>query len=455
MRALRASLGVAALLALAVGLSADSNVRMVQLSLVSGAVEVRLPRQKVWAPALMGAPVTAGEWVRTLASGRAEVQLEYGSTLRLIPNSEIQLTRLSLSDKGEFRTTAAVRSGTVFFTLRKSDDRDLRVLLPAGGVAVPSGKTSFRIQAAQVKAAAGIQVYHGKVELQRQGATERLADTQPGADPWTRWSRNRDQYYASAFHEGLGRSQAAEVVNWWAASAVRMPIYTGIGLRYTGDASCPWTQINGEYKGWCWNQAQGWFRPGQSPVIHAVAAASASDVRQTNGLLASSLATTSPAVPQFAPLGMAGMNPCLNAALVNNMVWVDCYDGGVSPLGSGPYGWAGAPALVAVAPAVAGAGVARIPRRPVRPLNAPLHAVAERDVAMRRLGPPPSWRMARASYADFGGASRSLGAAGYNGGGFRSSLMPSAEGAGMARAAVHGSASVAAHAVASAPSIRH
>ncbi|MGH3182356.1 MAG: hypothetical protein ACRDOE_10705, partial [Streptosporangiaceae bacterium] len=97
--------------AVAVGAWADSIVRF---SLVTGSVQVNLPDGRGWRPALLNAPLSAGEQVRPNESGRAEIQFEHGSTLRLIPGSQVTLTQLSLSDDGVFVTAARVDSGTAF-----------------------------------------------------------------------------------------------------------------------------------------------------------------------------------------------------------------------------------------------------------------------------------------------------------------------------------------------------
>ncbi|HET9784724.1 MAG TPA: FecR domain-containing protein, partial [Terriglobales bacterium] len=191
---------VAGLAVVALVARADSSVRIVRLSLVVGAVEVNLPDGHGWRPAMLNLPLVESEQVRTLDSGRAEIQFEGGSTLRLIPDSTVTLTRLRGSDNGEFRTTAALTAGTAFASLRKSDARDFVLQLPGGQQLRPDGAVAWR-----ASGNGAVQVLDGELRQQSAGGGEeslRAAAHPPAADPWTQWSQERDQYYAKAFHAG-------------------------------------------------------------------------------------------------------------------------------------------------------------------------------------------------------------------------------------------------------------
>ena len=324
-------------LALAIGAWADSNVRFVRFSLVTGAVEVQLPGEHQWHPALLNGPVVAGERVRTLASGRAEIQLEHGSTLRLIPNSQLSFPRLALTDRGVFVTTARVDAGTAFVTLRKDDGKQFQLLLPQDAAVVPEGDASLRADAAAVTVLAGkARLSEGERQLalkkdQQADLALPLRATFAGAsDPWTRWSRTRDAYYEAAFHHGVEPGSLSTYVNWGAALPP-MPTYTGTGLTYAGTTACPWTVNSGDFQGWCWSQAQGWYLPAQVVVADPVVAASASDISQTQGQLRAS------AQPVNGFGGLQGM-PVM---VLNTNCGVTYFFAGQSfgnPFGGCPYG---------------------------------------------------------------------------------------------------------------------
>ncbi|MGN6593202.1 MAG: FecR domain-containing protein [Terriglobales bacterium] len=384
MRGLRLALSVVAVLAVASLVArADSSVRIVRLSLVVGAVEVNLPDGHGWRPAMLNLPLVEGEQVRTLDSGRAEIQFEGGSTLRLIPDSTVTLTRLRSADNGEFRTTAALAAGSAFVTLRKSDARDFVLQLPGGQLLRPDGAVAWR-----ASGDGAVQVFDGKLRQQSPGGGEeslRAADHPPAADPWTQWSQDRDQFYAKAFHAGAQQDDAVTLVNWWSQMDQPMPRYSGTGLAYTGEAACPWTQTSGDYKGWCWTQSGGWFLPAAPPAVKVAAARSASDIHQTNGVLADSLPRANPLMTQVA------FSYCMNAAFTQ-YGWNVC-----NPLGtmidpallsfSQSLNYGGGYVPLVTADTLTTARVAHHGPHPSR-----------RIAEAHRLGPPPPPRFSSAAY---------------------------------------------------------
>jgi len=370
---------------------ADSNVRIVRLSLVVGAVEVNLPDGHGWRPAMLNLPVVAGEQLRTLDSGRAEIQFEGGSTLRLIPDTTVVLTRLATSDSGVFRTTAQVQSGTAFVTLRKRDAKDFIMQLNSGRSVQPDGAAAFR-----VSGTGAVQVLTGKLRQTAAsggGQTLTPSTAAPAADPWAQWSQERDSYYAKAFREQVGEDDAVTLVNWWEYMGVPMPRYQGTGLAYTSDAACPWTESSGDYKGWCWQESRGWFLPATRSTVPADTAPATSDVRQTNAVLDASLR---PNPVQSAGLGFS---QCLDPSLAQ-YGWNFC-----SPVGTMPYFMD--PALLSFNPwqnyggyvpleTDAGATTARAAHRGPHPSR---RIGSDGAIArVHRLGPPPRPRISPAAY---------------------------------------------------------
>lgn len=422
MRAFRLALTtVVAFTLCAVVARGDSSVRMVRLSLVVGAVQVNLPDGRGWRPALLNLPLVQGEQVRTLASGRAEIQFEGGSTLRLIPDSSVSLTRMLLSDSGVFRTSARLDAGTAFVSLRKSDAKDFKLLLPDGSTLQPDGGASFRASAADA-----VLVFNGKLQRQAPGqAAQKLALVgQFKPDPWTKWSQDRDHYYANAFHEGVNNDDATTLVNWWGNQGTHMPKYSGTGLSYTGDASCPWTQSSGDYKGWCWTDARGWFLPATPPQVKPNAAQTASDVSQTNGVLGSSLQSGAGLQPVA--------NNCVNAVFTQ-YGWFTCgvpyIDPALRSFAYGPGYTAGYMPL-----AMTSAVVSRSAHRgmhPSRPTGAGGGAIAR----IHRLGPPPAPHVAAAANAPAFHAAHNA-----SGGGIASRAMATGSGRNIASTAAVGGA---------------
>ena len=91
---LAAALSLSAPSACAGDNSTYSYARIVRLSYVSGDVQiVRTDKSNKWEPAVMNMPVEQGFAVGT-NNGRAEIELEHGSTIWLAENSVLQFTEL-------------------------------------------------------------------------------------------------------------------------------------------------------------------------------------------------------------------------------------------------------------------------------------------------------------------------------------------------------------------------
>jgi hypothetical protein len=102
---------------LVVSASAESKVRIVRLSEVQGTVQIDRATGDAFDKAFINLPVVEGSRLKTGKDGRAEVEFEDGSTLRLAPNSEVDFTRLSLSDDGQKLSSVQLVSGTVYASL--------------------------------------------------------------------------------------------------------------------------------------------------------------------------------------------------------------------------------------------------------------------------------------------------------------------------------------------------
>src|SRR5436305_12904153 len=92
---------VATCVLLAVPAFADSQVRIVRLSDVQGSVQINKNTGMGFENAFVNLPVTQGVQLRTNDRGRAEVEFEDGSTLRLPPDTTVEFSTLGLSDSGQ------------------------------------------------------------------------------------------------------------------------------------------------------------------------------------------------------------------------------------------------------------------------------------------------------------------------------------------------------------------
>jgi hypothetical protein len=122
-------LAVSAVLAttfLSVSASAESKARIVRLSEVQGMVQMDRAAGDGFDKAFINLPVIEASKIRTGKDGRAEVEFEDGSALRLAPNSEIDFARLALGDDGQKFTTVQLVEGTVYANLHAAKSHATR-----------------------------------------------------------------------------------------------------------------------------------------------------------------------------------------------------------------------------------------------------------------------------------------------------------------------------------------
>jgi hypothetical protein len=110
---------------LALPAMADSKARIVRLSDVQGTVQIDKNTGLGFENAFLNLPVTQGTQLKTAANGRAEVEFEDGSTLRLTPNSSIEFSTLGLSDSGKRISLINLVAGMAYVNWLGKDDVSL------------------------------------------------------------------------------------------------------------------------------------------------------------------------------------------------------------------------------------------------------------------------------------------------------------------------------------------
>jgi hypothetical protein len=103
---------------------AASKARIVRLSEVQGTVQIDRGAGDGFSKAFINLPVVEGSSVKTGNDGKAEVEFEDGSTLRLAPGTDVNFARLSLGDDGNKLDTVQLRSGTVYANVHPKNSRD-------------------------------------------------------------------------------------------------------------------------------------------------------------------------------------------------------------------------------------------------------------------------------------------------------------------------------------------
>jgi len=124
---------------------ADSQVRIVRLSDVQGKVQIDKNSGLGFENAFANLPVTQGAQLRTGGNGRAEIEFEDGSTVRLTPDTTVEFSRLGLSEEGKRISSLTLVNGRMYVNwLGKSGDEF--------GLNVSQEKVELR-QAAHVRVA--------------------------------------------------------------------------------------------------------------------------------------------------------------------------------------------------------------------------------------------------------------------------------------------------------------
>jgi hypothetical protein len=158
------SLGIAAALLLtAVGVQAQSHIRIVRLSYIDGQVGMDRAGQGL-ERAILNSPIVEGTRLVTGSSGLAEVEFENRSSLRMTDNSEVKFRRLLMNDSGAKVNEIEVVHGIVYLDVEKSDDL-YRVTTKDAGFLIRKG-TELRLTAEDAKVQ--LAVFKGEVQVENQ-----------------------------------------------------------------------------------------------------------------------------------------------------------------------------------------------------------------------------------------------------------------------------------------------
>jgi hypothetical protein len=303
---------------LVVPASAESKARIVRLSEVQGTVQIDRATGDGFDKAFINLPVIEGSRLKTGKDGRAEVEFEDGSALRLAPDSEVDFIRLALGDDGQKLSTVQLVSGTVYANLhpKKVGDKagDQFLLNFARESVTVAAAAHFRVELAD--ATATVAVFKGKLSAtspsgqfdvaEKHSATIDLANgdlakNDPAkkdtfviaknyeADPSDAWDRQQTDYhdrYASAGGSsisspyGYGMSDLNYYGNFMTVPGygnVWQPYFIGAnwspfqdggwafypGAGYMWVSGYPWGWMPYNYGNWAFVPGFGWvWQPG-------------------------------------------------------------------------------------------------------------------------------------------------------------------------------------------------
>jgi len=229
------------LLSAAICARADDQIRAVRLSNVVGGVQILSGAETEFAQAYPNMPLMQGSTLKTGEDGRAEIQLEDGSVLRLTPNSSAALSVLSRTSDGNTNSEIDLLTGLAYVESKGAANQ--RFVVHFGGNEVISpAPASFRVNldANPVEFA----VLDGSAHLSngtayavdvRANETVRFDPNDGGRyflaqgvdpDSWDQWNADRDQAMSQmaaqetreAQGSGAGWSDLDYYGNWYSAS---------------------------------------------------------------------------------------------------------------------------------------------------------------------------------------------------------------------------------------------
>src|SRR5208337_13389 len=210
---LMAAVAVSALLlivtSLAVSAFADSQVRVVRLSEVQGDVQIDRNLGQGYEKAFLNLPITQGVKLQTKKDGRAEVEFEDGSTLRVTPDTIIDFPQLSLRDSGVKASAVHLQEGTAYVNFAGAKDAEFTLAFGHEKLSL-AHSAHLRIEMADTTAT--LAVLSGEAQVQGASGTMAVSknrtatfdltngdnytlakDLEP--DPFDAWDKQQDQYH--------------------------------------------------------------------------------------------------------------------------------------------------------------------------------------------------------------------------------------------------------------------
>jgi hypothetical protein len=282
---------------------ADSQVRIVRLSDVQGGVQINKNTGLGFENAFLNLPITQGVQLRTRDNGRAEIEFEDGSTLRITPNTSLDFSVLGLNDAGNRVNVVNLVQGRVYvnwvgnkgdkFTLSFSQDK-IELIQPA----------HFRVNASDN--AAEVANFKNDLEVTSPSGTVKVdkrkmvafdQDNRPteaknlqedGYDEWDQQAVSYHDEYAKKDNTpyGYGYSDLnyyGSFNNWPGYGSMWQPYFIGAGwdpfmdgawswypgMGYMWVSAYPWGWMPYYYGNWIYAPGYGWgWQPGGWSTWH-------------------------------------------------------------------------------------------------------------------------------------------------------------------------------------------
>ena len=276
---------------------ADSQARIVRLSDVHGSVELDKKTGSGFEKAFVNLPIIQGAELRTGVSGRAEIEFEDGSSMRLAPNTTLQFDKLSLSDSGKRVSAVNLVEGMAYVNWLGKDQLSLNFSREKVSL---DRAAHFRVDASND--AADLAVFKGDVAIdgpngqlsvdKKKTATFDVADNDKSSvehkiaeDPLDSWDKEAVSYHDEyAKNNNSPYGYGASDMNYYGAytnvpgyGMMWQPYFAGVGwdpfmdgvwgfypgYGYMFASAYPWGWLPYRYGTWAFVPGFGWgWQPG-------------------------------------------------------------------------------------------------------------------------------------------------------------------------------------------------
>lgn len=258
---------------------ADSHVRIVRLSYIAGGVQIS--HGDAYQNAMVNLPIAEGMKLRTADDGKAEVEFEDGSTLRLVPDSTVEFRQLSLRDSGVKVSDIAIVKGTAYVNFIGAKDDDFSVQFGAEKIALARA-AHLRIDL--TGDISSVAVFKGLIQVDsssgpvgvKKNQTASFDTAQNGElklaknihqEPWDAWDDQQNEYhdryaakssnsYSPYAYGTADLSYYGDFFNYPGYGMMWQPFFTGMGWDPFMDGA--WSFYPGFGYGWVSAYPWGW-----------------------------------------------------------------------------------------------------------------------------------------------------------------------------------------------------
>jgi hypothetical protein len=276
---------------------AESQARIVRLSDVQGSVQIDKNTGSGFEHAFVNLPITQGVHLRTGNGGRAEIEFEDGSSMRLTPNTSVEFSRLGLSDSGQRISQVNLVEGMAYVNWLGKDD--LAVNFAHEKLAIDHS-AHFRVDSSDQLAS--LAVFKGDIDVEgpagkltvekNRTATFNAADQDKSTvakkiadEPLDSWDKE-----ATSYHDQYAKNNTTPYgygfsdLNYYGAFSnvagygmMWQPFFTGAGwdpfmdgawgfypgMGYMFASAYPWGWMPYHYGNWMFIPGMGWmWQPG-------------------------------------------------------------------------------------------------------------------------------------------------------------------------------------------------